>query len=239
MRERIDAQSSLILARLTPAITRLAGLLERLVRWLETKGLQLLDRIQKFFEHPPDWAKGTVAWIGQLADLLGPNGSLVLALVGLTAAVGIGSAIVTGIAGLATFLAPLAAAIGGGLLLGKLIADVPSGGLLDALDAKIVDFLRAQEDERAVHAGEGRGTLRGKIIHVPATPTAPRQPSAATQSATAGQGSPTASLGGGTNVQIDSMTINTRATDADGIAGDMAGAMRRKLLVANADGGVS
>jgi hypothetical protein len=43
----------------------------------------------------------------------------------------------------------------------------------------------------------------------------------------------------GTNVQIDSITVNTRATDPNGIAADINGALRRKLLVSSTDGGLA
>lgn len=43
----------------------------------------------------------------------------------------------------------------------------------------------------------------------------------------------------GTDVQIGSVTVNTQATDANGIAADMASALRRKFLVYQADGGVA
>lgn len=45
------------------------------------------------------------------------------------------------------------------------------------------------------------------------------------------------SSGGDMNVQIDSITVNTAATDAGGIANDISGAMKRKLTAAQADGG--
>ncbi len=46
--------------------------------------------------------------------------------------------------------------------------------------------------------------------------------------------------GGGnqTDVQIDSITIQTRATDAQGIAEDMDGAVKRKLLASHAEQGM-
>jgi soluble lytic murein transglycosylase-like protein len=45
--------------------------------------------------------------------------------------------------------------------------------------------------------------------------------------------------GGVTNdVQIDQITVNTQATDADGIAGAIGNATQRKLLAAQAEGGI-
>lgn len=51
-------------------------------------------------------------------------------------------------------------------------------------------------------------------------------------------GSPAGSGGAaGTSVSIGTMNVNTRAQDASGIAADISGALRRKLIVANADVG--
>ena len=44
--------------------------------------------------------------------------------------------------------------------------------------------------------------------------------------------------GGGVSVDIGEMTVNTQATDASGIASDMAAAVRRKFMVFQSDGGV-
>jgi soluble lytic murein transglycosylase-like protein len=44
--------------------------------------------------------------------------------------------------------------------------------------------------------------------------------------------------GGGTSVQIDSITVNTQATDAAGVAQDMDGALKRKLLASHAETGM-
>lgn len=43
--------------------------------------------------------------------------------------------------------------------------------------------------------------------------------------------------GGSSSVQIDSITVNTQATDADGIAGDLNAAIDRKMTAANAEPG--
>jgi hypothetical protein len=53
-------------------------------------------------------------------------------------------------------------------------------------------------------------------------------------------GTPTAANGGGsTNVHIDEITINTQATDANGIASTIAPAIQRKGVVAQANSGLS
>ena len=45
--------------------------------------------------------------------------------------------------------------------------------------------------------------------------------------------------GGGTNVQIDSITVHTQATDAQGVANELPAALRRKGVVAQADTGMN
>lgn len=72
-------------------------------------------------------------------------------------------------------------------------------------------------------------------------PPAPPTPNAPRPAASGGSvAHPTAMNGGGsTSVQIDSITINTRATDAYAMASDVNGALARKLFVANADSGIA
>jgi len=73
-----------------------------------------------------------------------------------------------------------------------------------------------------------------KVQHVMATPTAARPKSdAAPVDFMKSEAQRYA-----TQVQIDNMTINTQATDANGIAADIDGALTRKLIVANADPGM-
>ena len=226
MRERIDAQSSVILAKLTPAITRLNAIMERLVHWLETKAIQIIDWLGKFLKEPHPMAQGIFAAIDSLTKMLGPDGTMITALGALGLLIAPTSTLVIAIIGL-------------GVWIGMLIDKIPHfSDSVEKAAARFYDFLGigAEAANRAV-APTRNPNARGIISRAPATPTAPRPGSAAQQSAVPA-GIPIASAGGGTNVQIDSMTINTRATDADGIAGDMAGAMRRKLLVAAADTGV-
>lgn len=233
------AQSSVLLSRLTPLIEQTVSWLQKLANDLLPKIVHAIDALINFFKNPPPWMKSIEEGIKSLAQALGPTGTLIAALGAMTLAVGAGSALVTGIAGLAAFLAPLAAAIGGGALLGKLIADLPSGGLLDKLNEKVLDWIGPGSDLDVSKTPPPPGARVGKIARPPATPTAPRPGSAAQQSAAAGQ-PPTAFAGGSsTQVHIDEININTRATDANGIAGGIGSALQRKLLVANADGGLA
>lgn len=236
LHESTAAQSSAILNKLMPAITKLTTWLQKLVDILLPKIVAAIDKVIKFFEHPPEWAKGIVDALKSLAEFLGPGGTLIAALGALALTMSAGGALVSAVAGLA---GPIAAVIAMGTALGYLIDKIP--GVNDAVQkgaASIFDIFDIGGGEAASHLGEGRQSVRGKIQRAPATPGVPRQPSAAAQSG-ASAASPAASTGAsGTHVQIDSMTINTKATDADGIAGDINGALRRKVNIANADGGI-
>jgi len=233
------AQSSVILSRLTPVLESAVSWLQKLVNDLLPKIVHAIDALLNFFKNPPPWFAAVEKAIGELAAALGPTGTLIAALGALTLAMGAGSALVTGIAGLAAFLAPLAAAIGGGVLLGKLIAALPSGGLLDKINEKVLDWIGPGSDIDVRHSPTGQHRV-GVIQRPPATPTAPRPGSAAQQSAAAGTSTPAAAVAGpSTQVHIDEININTRATDANGIATGIGGALQRKLLVSNADGGQS
>lgn len=234
-----EAQSSVILSRLTPVLEQAVSWLQKLVNDLLPKIVHAIEALINFFKNPPPWMKSIEDGIRSLAQALGPTGTLIAALGALTLAVGAGSALITGIAGLAAFLAPLAAAIGGGALLGKLIAGLPSGGLLDKLNEKVLDWIGPGSDLDVKKTPPPKGARVGTITRPPATPTAPRQSSAAQQSAAAGQ-PPTAMVtGAGTQVHIDDINVYTRATDASGIASGIGSALQRKLLVSNADRGLS
>ena len=126
--------------------------------------------------------------------------------------------------------------------LGELITKLfPSGGALDHLSEWISRKFGGDEyDPNAKGTGGAgpHGTAAGTINRHPAppTPTAPRPASAAAQSAAAGSAG-AAHAGNSTQVHIDEINVVTRATDANAMAGDVDGALRRKLLVSNADAG--
>lgn len=66
-------------------------------------------------------------------------------------------------------------------------------------------------------------------------------PSPRAQSTIAGAKPTASNLGGagGSSVHIDNINVNTQATDADGVARDIDGALNRKLTVTQADGALS
>jgi hypothetical protein len=230
--ERLQALNSNILARLTPVIEHATQWLMKLANDLLPKLVKTLDSLIAFFKNPPPWFKAIENAAAGIAGLLGPIGTLTAAILGLGALLGVGGALVSTLTSLPVLL---------GVGLGAAIAGLKSGGLLDKLDEKFLDWFgpgSSAAEREAIRSTPGAGT-RPALPRPPATPTAPRPPSAAEQSA-APAGTPTAMLtGGGTHVQIDEINVETRATDANGIAGSIGGALRRKLLVANADNGLA
>jgi hypothetical protein len=232
LHESTAAQSSVILSKLTPAIEAVTQWLQRLVNDLLPKIVHAIDALINFFKNPPPWLAAIEGMLKELSAALGPTGTLVAALGSLVLLLGGGGALVTAIAGLVGVFTLFS-----GLYLGKKIADLKSGGLLDTLDEKLLDaFGVGDEAGKAVTR-----TTIGRAHPPPATPTAPRPASAADQSAAGGK--PTAmntgAAGGGTSVSIDTINVNTRATDATGIAGSISGALKRNLLASNADAGQS
>ena len=244
LQEVTAANSSALLQSMMPAIIRateqLRKLAETVLPWLAQK----LDEVIAFLKHPPPWLEGLEKHIGQLAGILGPGGPLILALAGLTAAVGVGGALVSGIASLGTILAPLALTVAAGVGLGTLLDKIPA---IEHLGEKVGSWLYD-----LINPNAGANATAPSIIHRPPTapplialpmiPTPGAARPAAPETRPSGAGAPPLAQNGGgsvTSVQIDSMTIHTRATDANGIAADMGAAMRRKLLVSSADAGVA
>lgn len=220
------AQSSVILSKLTPAIEHVIRWLEKLATDLLPKLVHAIDALMQFFNNPPAWLQAVEDTFKSIADVLGPNGALLAAIGGLA---------------LAFTNLPLAVAGAIGLVLGHIIDLIPGvKKISEKLGDEIYNWLHPDDGKQVARTIENPHLRHGEIVRTPAppTPTAPRPPSAAQQSGGAG-GSPTAMIGGGgTQVHIDEININTRATDANGIASSIGGAMQRKLLVSNADGGL-
>jgi hypothetical protein len=230
LQETTAAQSSVILDRMKP-------ILEAAVQWLRQLAVDLLpkivhaiDAVIAFFKNPPAWVKSLEGLVVDLAHALGPIGTLVAAILGLSALLGVGGALVGTLTSLPVLL---------GAGLGAWVATLKSGtegheGWLDQLSELVLDKFGPGSD----YGKKPATGVPGRPPLAPPTPTAPRPASAAEQSAAAGM--PTAmNTRGGTQVHIDEITVNTRATDANGIAGSIGGALQRKLLVANADPGLS
>lgn len=86
-------------------------------------------------------------------------------------------------------------------------------------------------DDTPEEAGHGVRTPR--VIEAQASQARRQAAYAARQSG------PTSAGGNSTDVHIDRITINTQATDANGIAAELPGALRRKGVVAQADSGMN
>lgn len=76
------------------------------------------------------------------------------------------------------------------------------------------------------------------LNYVPSVMSGVRQHEAFAAGATASPGSATSS-GGSTSVQIDSITVNTQAKDAQGVAKELPDALKRKGVVAQANKGMT
>lgn len=235
--EHTDALNSNILASLTPAIEGAVAALHHLADEVLPKIVEAINAVIAFFKNPPPWMKAIIDGIKELAAALGPAGPLILAIAGLLAALSVGGALLGAIASLSGLIGVLT--IGLGVWLGKKIADLPSGGLLDKMDEKLLDWFgpgSSDADKAAIRGTPQNRT--GTIARPPATPGATRPSPAA--AAPGAAGTPTAMASGAgsqTTVHIDEINVNTRASDANGIAGSIGGALQRKLLVANADQG--
>ena len=223
--EALAAVNSTLLAQLTPAISKLNQWMQELVSKAIPLLVKTIQEVIAFFKNPPPWLALIESALKDLSAALGPSGTLLLA-----------------IGTLATALVSLPLAIAGalGLLLGQLLRSIPGvGKVIDSFNEFILDQFGPQYDPNApAAAAKGAIARGGRPTIPPPTPTAPRPLSAAEQSAAAGQPSGIAggAAGNTTNVQIDSINVHTRATDAEGIGKGIGGATR-KALVSSADPG--
>jgi hypothetical protein len=234
LQEATAAQSSAILAKLTPVAEDVVKGLRHLADEVLPKIVDGINALINFFKNPPAWAAGIIDGIKMLANALGPGGTLIAALGALTLAIGAGGALMGVIGTLVTAIGGLGLVLAGGVGLGAAIAKVPSGGLLDKLNEKFLDWFGpgSTDAEKAAIRGQGPANRTGTIARPPATPGAPRPAAPATS------GSSTSTTSNATQIHIDEINVNApRATDADGIAGGIGNALGRKLLVSNADQG--
>lgn len=243
------AQSSAILSKLTPAIRDMTQWLQKLANDLLPRIAKAIQSLIDFFKNPPPWLASILSGIKELAAALGPTGTLIAALGALTLAIGAGGALLGALGGLVTTLGGIGLAVAAGIAAGNAIAKLPSGGLLDKINEKLLDWFGPGSSEAEKNAIRSSGPSKGTIPRAPGaraalpppTPTAPRQPGAAAQAGAPGtalSGTPTASIGGGggTQVSIREVNINTSASSLTGVGQDL-GTGLRKSLVANSDSG--
>ncbi len=234
----IDANSSVLLSRMTPAI---AGLSDK-IRHLADEAIPMIDgiltRIIGFIEHPPAWITEIEKDIKDLTNAVGPTGSLVLGIGGLIAALTIGKA-ATGVAGAAVgavskvalrAIPVVAAGIGLGYGLDKL--DEHFGGHTVNALGNWMGGLFSRENKYDSNAISG--VLNYKP---PQFNPAAMGPWFRDQTQTQVPLSPEASSSG-TTVTFENVTINSRGQDGQTLARDFVDGTKRRYLVNNADGGL-
>lgn len=240
---RRDSASVALLNKTLPSIDAVQEKITELIEKAIPMLVRALDALRDFISKPPEWLK-------DLTGLLGPGGTLVAALLGLVAAVSVGGALVTGLTAVTGALlkqagvagAVVGAGIGVGLGLDWLDEKLTGGKVFSdhsALGSTLGGMFEWMSGTR--YNPNSRDFTTAQLIHNSGIPT----PGAArplenfdplTLPGTQSDRSFPGPVTGGT-VHIDSMAIYTQATDANGIAGDMQSALRRKLMVSTADGG--
>lgn len=218
LQEATAANSGALLSTMTPAINRVTTELQALVnKWLPTIDADL-KQVIAFFKNPPPAAQTAEHIALATGKALGVTGIEELATSILGRKFGF---LAAGKEALQGHWANLLKIVGAMLL--------PEAGIAFAGDEVLKN--KAPGLYNALDSWSNLWKAIQGMTGI-ATPGAKRSPLAG-----AG-GLPLAFAGfGGTNVQIDTINVNTRATDANGIAQDMSGALRRKLLVSSADAG--
>ena len=251
----VDAQASVTLGTLTPAIElavqKLNQLANDVIPYLNKKLQELID----FLKNPPPWFKSLETSVGNLVTVLGPAGTLIVSFAALTTALSAGGALVSGLTALVTPLTILAGYAG--FKFGEWIND--KTGIGDSLGGEAFDITHSppklQKLLESVLVGgiagvagflgqeEGNNLAQRLLAQpsAPPTPTAPRnflQPDGYTPSDLDGS-KPTAmnSRENGTSIVFENVTVNSRGSDARSLANDFVEQTRRKINVANADGG--
>lgn len=232
LQEATAAQSSAILSKLTPVAEDVVKELRHLADEILPKIVDAINALINFFKNPPAWAQGIVDGIKQLAAALGPGGTLLAAIAALTLAIGAGGALMGMLGTLVTTLGGIGIAVAAGIAAGKAIGDLPSGGLLDKINEKLLDWFGPGSSDAEKAAIRSSGAARGVIPRPPATPGAPRPALPAP-----GGPSTSTSTTHGPTVQIDKVEINTSSSTMSGTGADLGAALQRKLLAANADAG--
>ena len=233
-RDHMMALNSTVLARLTPTI-------EKLIEKLRHLADDVIPVLDKKIDAVIAWLNKPHPLVHEVEGKLGTTGTIVAAL----AALFLGKRAIGAAAGMLGALGvPLVGASAGlGWLIGEdLNAMYPRNPLKEFggfLGDKLGNWLMGPKIVAGppAHYQDTHGIIqRGPIAAVP-TPGAERPN---TESATGAQlPGTTAFVGaGGQNVEIGQITINTRASDANGIAREIGGAIRRNTLAASSDGGV-
>jgi len=241
-----------VIPYLTRKLDEIEGWFKNPPAWLKS-----IEDHLKSLEHLLGPTGSLVAALGALTFGLGAGGALVRMLGTLVASLALapsrlGAQAVGGLAPLLGRLGLVGLAGAAGYEGGKFLTDTlpkmlgAKEGLGEWLGGALFDLLHQEPypelTEQHVTAQRIGAPPKPHIASLP-TPTAPRPAAATAPGSTAahvGGAPPTAMAGSAvTNVQIDSITVNTRATDAQGIAHDLRDAVRRKFLVSQADPGLA
>lgn len=263
---QLQAVNSAILSKMTPDLNQLITLENKLVNTLLPKLNFLLGDIDNFLRHPPSSVKeaegygkdilhageGAFDWLKGKLGTAGAVGALYSGWkIGKSFLGGFGRALLTGGAGEGAGVAGSAAIPGiGELVLGAvsviglndLLSRAPALNSWGALGNSLTGIFGGPTSRAALGASGGV-FIPPSLLSPPPTPTASRGATGSWGPAAGGASgswNPLALVGaGGTNVEIGEITITTRATDANGIASSLDGALKRKLLTSSADRGQS
>lgn len=218
-----DVLNSQVLNALIPAIEKVNEILQDLAR----KGIPLvvtgINAATNFFEHPPAWFSDLEQDLRALTKAIGPAGSLVLGIAGLTTAVIAANA-----------LAKAGPVVAAGLGLGYAISEIPSGGALDALASgmgKGFGFARSNQYDPNAQSGVLKYKREPFVPFSIPTPLASRPHAPGS--------SPTAMNGAGTTITFENVTVNSRGQDGNSLARDFTNTVRRSINVSSADPGMS
>lgn len=239
-RAQRDVEMSGVLAALLPDIEKLNEILEDLTRRatpMMVKGIDALNDL--FFKKPPPWLEKLEGNLKDLSVMLGPAGSLIVAIGGLTAAMALGSTATSLLARVSLVAARATVPLALGLGLGVLI---------DQLDEKLGshtvnavgkwDMFAPSEWQN--YDPNNNPIARGKIVRPPAVvpPSAPATPNALRPSL-GSDGKPAASTGGpGTSITFENVNVYGRGHDGATLARDFESRIQRGYLVSNSDPGM-
>ena len=240
----IDANSSVMLTHLTPAIT---GLSDK-IRHLADEAIPMIDgaltKVLNFIDHPPAWITEIEKDIKDLSASMGASGPLVLGLAGLTTALAVGrlgSATAGAGAGLLSRFLPvvgvgLAAYEGTKLLVEHFHVDSKLGEMLNNSATWLSDQYRLAHPQADPAAISGVLQYRPPEVNPAAItggrswfPQVPQTQVPLSREASAA----------GTTITFENVTINSRGQDGRTLARDFVDGTQRRYMVANSDGGMS
>jgi hypothetical protein len=226
-----DVLNSQVLNALIPAIEKVNEILQDIARKGIPLAVQGINFATDFFEHPPKWFLTFEQGLRDLGEKLGPTGSLIAGIAGLTAAIGVGSVATSLLAKTTTLSLRGILPVGLGIALGAAIDELDEklGGKLGV--TKFGDWLGGKLPGSGDDYDPNRIAWKSSMLKhaVPVTPTATRP--------NVGVEPPISKNTGGTNITFENVTVNSRSQDGAGLARDFTSSVRRSLNAAGADSG--